>query len=290
MRSLPPKIENLPAVVVTPRRPSATRLVVHQLRGRAHRAWNTLLRRQQVHMLHIGKTGGTALKATFRQNADRVLVTYSRNKRTVKASFRRPAAERELVLRLHPHSYTLRDVPVGEKVFFFLRDPVSRFVSGFNSRLRQGQPRHQKRWTSNEAEAFAHFDTPNALGRALASEDANTRIAAEAAMRGITHVQSSLWDWFHDPEYFEQRINDVLFVGFQETLNDDFETLKSILNLPQHARLPADDVTSHRTPQGLDRKLDDVAQQALRRWYARDYEFLKLCRSLRTRWIGSRCA
>ena len=38
------------------------------------------------------------------------------------------------VVHLHRHAVRLRDVPVGEKFFFFVRDPVSRFVSGFHSR------------------------------------------------------------------------------------------------------------------------------------------------------------
>jgi hypothetical protein len=103
-------------------------------------------------------------------------------------------------------------------------------------------------------------------------------------MRGITHVQTSYWDWFHDKAYFEWRRNDILFIGFQETLGDDFNILKSLLNIPSHIRLPADDVTSHRSPQGFDRTLDDTAQAALRKWYARDLEFIDLCRSLRSRW------
>jgi len=260
-----------------------------QIRGRTHQLWNALLGRQCVHMLHIGKTGGTAMKTAFRQIADRVLVTYSHGRRTVKASFRQARGGRDLVLRLHPHNFTLRNVPVGDKVFFFVRDPLARFVSGFYSRKRQGQPRRLKRWTPAEATAFARFETPNALGGALASQDPSIREAAVAAMRGITHVQSSYWDWFRDSAYFESRLNDILFIGFQETLDDDFEILKSLLNLPSHARLPADDVTSHRSPRGLDRTLDDTAEAAVRKWYARDYEFLDRCRSLRSRWCQSNC-
>jgi Sulfotransferase family len=256
--------------------------IVNQLRGRTHQFWNTLLGRQQVHMLHIGKTGGTAIKASLRENADRTRLVRSHAGTIIKASYWQTSQRRNLEFRLYSHGYTLRDVPVGEKLFFFVRDPLARFVSGFYSRLRQGQPRVMNPWNPTEAVAFARFQTPNALATALASRDSSTRAAAEAAMRGITHVGSSYWDWFHELAYFERRLDDVLLIGFQETLDSDFETLKSLLNLPSHVRLPTDAVASHRSPPGFDRTLDATSQAVLREWYARDYEFIELCRSLRS--------
>jgi hypothetical protein len=255
---------------------------VRRIRGGAHRFWNALHGRQQVHMLHIGKTGGTAVKASLCEGSDRTRVIRTRLGRVTNVAFRQPS-RRELFIRLYPHSFTLRDVPVGEKVFFFLRDPIARFVSGFYSRQRQGQPRVFNPWTPAEAEAFARFETPNALAAALASRDPSVRSTAEAAMRGITHVRSSYWDWFHDPAYFQARLGDILLIGFQETLDSDFETLKSLLSLPPGVRLPTDAVASHRSPAGLDRTLDGTSQVTLREWYARDYEFMELCRPLRSR-------
>ena len=41
---------------------------------------------------------------------------------------------------LHSHDCELRQIPSGDKVFFTVRDPIDRFVSGFNSRKRRGQP------------------------------------------------------------------------------------------------------------------------------------------------------
>jgi hypothetical protein len=145
-------------------------------------------------------------------------------------------------------------------------------------------------WDPAEAEAFARFKTPNALAGGLASCESSIRAAAEAAMRGITHVQASYWDWFHDRAYFESRLNDILLIGFQETLDADFERLKSLLDLPTQVRLPTDDVASHRSPIGLDRTLDETSQATLREWYARDYEFIELCRSLRSHLDRRNCA
>lgn len=260
------------------------------LRDRIDRFWNAVLRRQQVHMLHIGKTGGTAIKASLGECADHTRVVRSPLGRVTRASFRRTTPGRSLILQLYPHTYTLRHVPVGEKLFFVVRDPLARFVSGFYSRQRQGLPRVMNPWNAAEAEAFERFDTPNALASALAARDHATRSAAESAMRGITHVQSSYWDWFHDPAYFKSRLNDVLLIGFQETLDSDFEQLKSLLNLPASVRLPTDAVASHRSPPGLDRTLDPTSQAVLREWYAPDYQFLELCQSLRSTASRRKCA
>ncbi len=46
--------------------------------------------------------------------------------------------------------YILRNITEGEGIIFFLRDPTSRFVSGFYSRQRQGQPRYYSPWSSDE--------------------------------------------------------------------------------------------------------------------------------------------
>jgi len=83
--------------------------LIHKIQGK-----------QLIHFLHIGKTGGSAIKYALTQ--------YSVSGR--------------YAIYLHSHNFRLRDVPIGESVFFFLRDPISRFKSGFYSRQRQGQPRY----------------------------------------------------------------------------------------------------------------------------------------------------
>ena len=63
----------------------------------------------------------------------------------------------------HGHSATFHDVPNGDLVVFFVRDPVSRFVSGFYSRQRQGLPAHNSPWNVGEKVAFDKFATANDL-------------------------------------------------------------------------------------------------------------------------------
>ncbi len=211
-----------------------------------------------MHILHIGKTGGTAIGWAIKHYG---------------ASSAQPVV-------LHPHSVRLVDIPCGEPVIFFLREPISRFVSGFYSRQRRGQPRYLSPWSPEEEVAFATFSTPNQLALALSSPILKERAAAQQAMRHIEHVKSYYWDWFLDREYFSSRLADIAFIGFQKRLAADFEVLKGKLGLPDHATLPSSDVQAHRNPICLDRRLDDRAIANLTQWYRRDFEFVALCQSL----------
>ena len=215
-----------------------------------------------VHFLHIGKTGGTALKhaigrAQESSSGDKARLPY--------------------VVHLHGHAVGLRGIPVGEKYFFFVRDPVSRFVSGFYSRQRQGKPRYSGQWSEQERDAYQRFGTPDRLASALSSTNDEERASAETAMRSIPHVRDSYWKWFGSEEYFMTRLDDLLFIGFQKHLSEDFEILKSRLRLPNDLALPDDDFHSHANPRHLDRTLGDAAVENLHKWYEEDFRFLKLC-------------
>ena len=215
-----------------------------------------------VHFLHIGKTGGTAVKHAIGRAQE---------------SSSGARARLPYVVHLHRHATGLRDIPVGEKFFFFVREPVSRFVSGFHSRQRQGKPRYSGRWSEQERDAFRRFGTPNRLATALSSTNDEERASAGTAMRSIPHVRDSYWKWFESEEYFMSRLDDLFFIGFQEHLCEDFELLKTRLRLPSDRMLPDDDVQSHANPRHLDRTLGDAAVANLHRWYEEDFRFLKLC-------------
>ena len=199
--------------------------------------------RPLAHFLHIGKTGGTAVRAA--------LAPFETTHR----------------LCLHGHGFTLRDVPRDETAFFFLRDPASRFVSAFNSRLRQGRPRWDRPWSAEEQWAFQRFGTPNDLAEALGSGE------ADRAMAGIRHVNAGYADWLVSAPYALSR--NLAFVGRQERLDADFEVLKAALGLPD-LELPTDPVARHATPAGLSTHLSKEGRERLRAWYAPDYVLLEV--------------
>jgi hypothetical protein len=183
-------------------------------------------------------------------------------------------------LLLHGHDVRLADIPPSEKFMFAIRDPLTRFVSAFNGRLREDRPRYYYPWREEEKIAFAIFKTPNDLAGALSSKDRKLRLQAEAAMRGIGHINASYSLWLGKPRTFRKRASDLYFIAFQESLDSNFAQLIRKLGLPDDLRLPESDIDSHRTPASYDIELDHVAQENLRRWYAEDLVFVELCHQL----------
>ena len=101
----------------------------------------------------------------------------------------------------------------------------------------------------------------------MSAQDELLQQRAQFAMSHTMHVGDSYWYWFIDEAYFKSRAQDILFLGFQERLKTDFAELKLLLQLPESAQLPCDDVRAHKTPEGLDRSLDPLAIENLRCWY-----------------------
>jgi len=209
----------------------------------------------KVHFLHIGKTGGTAIKHALHCTNYEV-------------------ETKKYIIYCHPHSFSLEDVPPNEKVFFFVRDPVSRFISGFYSRRRKGEPRYYGEWSSEEKKSFENFKTPNELGLALSSKDNALKEKAIQAMKSIEHVRSSYGDWIKDEKYFLEKIDQVLFIGTQENLSNDFQNLKALLGISGNTTLPIDNVDMHKNPDNINKKLDTVAIQNIKNWYKTDYDLL----------------
>ena len=200
-----------------------------------------------VHMIHIGKTGGSAIKSALAEAQTPEPITF------------------------HSHRTALAEIPADERFFIFLRDPIRRFVSGFNSRLRCGKPRIYSRWNEPERTAFGLFQTPTALAEAIGTPE------GDRAMRDIRHVNTLFTDLLVSVDYLMSR--DPLLIGWQETLDVDFARLCTQLGV-KGAALPTDPIISHRTPQGFSTELSPAAIENLQTWYAKDLAF---CAELRDR-------
>lgn len=210
--------------------------------------------KRRLHFLHLGKAGGTAIKAALAP----------------------VACDGRFRIELHTHRTRVQDLPRGELFFFAIRDPISRFVSGFYSRQRQGRPRIDRPWTEGETRAFGRFATANALAEQIFEDE-----RAADAMRHIGHVNRSYWYWFADEASLLAREADVFFIARQEHLDEDFRTLAGLLQLPPGVTLPSDEVLAHRNPQTVDRRLSHKARANLLRWYVRDFAFIALCERIR---------
>ncbi|MBF2037158.1 MAG: sulfotransferase family 2 domain-containing protein [Leptolyngbyaceae cyanobacterium T60_A2020_046] len=234
-------------------------------------ALGRLTQKKRLHFLHIGKTGGSVTKDALR--------SLSGN--------RRFSSSPDYFIYLYRHDFTLQDVPQGEGVIVFLRDPITRFTSGFYSRLREGKPKFNVPWSRNEKIAFGHFSTPNQLALALGAKDPEERARAEHAMTHIGHIKKPYSFWLKDAEYLHERRDDLFFIGFQEQLSHDFEALKAKLGLPEGLNLRADEVGAHKTPGHFDRHLNPDAIANIQAWYATDYKIVEACQSIRAELISA---
>lgn len=223
-----------------------------------------------VSVLHIGKTGGTVVKHVLQAHANRRCAKW---------------------LRLFKHDMTLprlcEEFPES-RVVFFVRDPMERFVSGFNSRLRQGRPRYHSPWSRAERRAFALFSAPNRLAEALSEEDDCMLPAARDAMASIGHIAHPLAYYLGSVELLEQNRDRILFIGDQRHFDEDLARLRAWLVIDADIAAPTDAVGAHRNPPGANRFLSERAQANLRAWYAADYTILEWCRRERGRLIASR--
>jgi hypothetical protein len=224
------------------------------------------LRSVAIHFLHIRKSGGTAIKYALKQA-------------NARSNEPLPTPLGDLIL--HPHSFKLEDVPEGDQAIFSVRDPASRFVSGFYSRLRKGAPRYNREWSDAERRCFGWFSTPQELADALTKRWGPKRKKAEFAMNSIRHLRRPMIWWTGEAPEFSKRLSQVVYIARQETLDEDFARLKSLLDLPADLELPSDPVQAHRYTGPNDKSLTPKMVDALREWYAADYALLEVCEQAR---------
>jgi Sulfotransferase family len=237
-----------------------------------------------LHFIHVGKTGGTAIKEALREAG---LAVEGPESRYVQRATCVPSTPYGQIV-LHNHPFKLRHVPADDFAFFFLRDPITRFVSGFASRLRKGQPRYSIEWTQKERVIFERFPTPQSLAHGVGSKDEDEQELARWAINHIQHLRRFSRQ-VGDARLLYASLPRIVYIGRQETLDSDWRRLKPMLGLPDYLELPTDPVAAHRGDASVDASLDDSAIEILRDWYKADYKLLGICDRFRARngWDGS---
>lgn len=204
---------------------------------------------KQIHFLHISKNAGTQMDNLGKQIN----------------------AEGGYQVQKHRYSVKLRNIPANEDFFFSTRSPETRFVSGFYSRKRKGQPRIYSEWSAYEREAFGDFEHANDLAEAL-FEPGHTGLRALCAIKSIQHCAEDQVSWFMYAGYF-LRIRVPLMILRQEHFESDAAFLFQLLGIkaaPVFDRSPAG---SHANNYAGVPPLSTKAVGNLRRWYAQDFEF-----------------
>jgi hypothetical protein len=210
--------------------------------------------------LHIGKTGGSAIKEAINKNLELT------GERKI-AVFGHRAQLPEIVENGLKHD-----------LCFTVREPVSRFISGFNSRIRGGRD-GMHGWKPREIPVFERFASPNELAEALSSEDQATRQAAKAAMKSISHLKRDLTHHFGSVELLESIRDRIVFIGHLPSLDDDFKMFRTIVGLSADVELPKDEVGAHKAPDTvtLVKKLSPLGEENVRKHYRKDYPIYEWC-------------
>ena len=199
--------------------------------------------KEPVHFLHIGKTGGTSIINQL------ILLNEI------------PDCPHHF--HFYNHQVKLRHLPLDQKYFFAVRDPVDRFVSGFYStkHKNKGMP-----WTQAETTAFDNFSDANSLAESLFSNSL-IGLAAHDAMKSIKHVADFQIDWITSASMLTA--HQPIAVLNQKTLEHDFNQLLKKLNMQSVALPTQNTATDHASV------LSDRAIENIKIWYQRDIKFIE---------------
>lgn len=203
--------------------------------------------------LHIGKTGGTSIKTVIRSE----LV-------------------RDLPIGATDHKATAADIVKDEHALFgfVLRDPVTRFVSGFDSRLRNGRPEYDTPWTTGEAVAFSYFATANQLAEALFAKNQRLRSAAIFAARAITHLRRGYKFHLGELEQVKTLVPRIYYACRLETLGENAHKFVAPLGI---TREQFDANFKRRHVAAEKSKLSRKAVANLQQFYADEFAIYDYC-------------
>ena len=173
------------------------------------------------------------------------------------------------------HDVNLDQIPEDEYYFFSIRNPITRFVSEFYSRKRQGRPKYDNPWSFKESSAFADFPHANLLAESLLS-DGIEGDKARHAMSSIGFIWKNQVDWFNQDESF-LITRPPLHVIRQEHFDKDLSSFLQKIDVEFGLILRRDVVLSHMNDYSEMPQLSDLAISNLKQWFDKDFRFYQLC-------------
>ena len=211
------------------------------------------LKNDEIAFLHIGKNAGTQV-----MNIAQKLENHG------------------VYIRKFGHDIKLSQLPGDARYFFSVRKPESRFLSGFYSRKRRGQPTYYSEWSKHEALAFNLFDNANDVAENLFSEGSIGR-QARMAIKSISHTGMQQIDWFQRCAFIDQQ--PPLTIIRQENFTYDMQRLLKLLNvdIDLTTMIAKDSTSAHKNDYKGVPPLSEMALKNLREWYIQDYYFYEMC-------------
>ena len=209
-----------------------------------------------IDFLHIGKCAGNQIDNLLSQISNMRDFTFTHNWHDVK----------------------LRHIALGNPYFFSIRNPITRFFSGFYSRKRKGRPKFDVPWSNHDAKAFAFFPHANDIAESLFESDFSGKMA-RYAVNSIDHLRNHQIEWFEDRGYFLD-LQPPVWIIRVEYFEHDFNNLLRALDIGIEIKdldVSNDPIQIHKNDYGDSIPLSTKAIQNLEHWYLRDFYFYDSC-------------
>lgn len=158
--------------------------------------------KEVIYLLHVNKAAGTSLLAAIGE------LSWT--------------SQRGFLIPL-PHRFGIRDIPERYKVACFVRNPASRFDSGFEHTQKGGFPAYNFILSAEEEMVFRNFPSFQELIDATNSSDPEKRVLSESAWSTLFHLRMNYRHYFGDIEYLRSQLHRIVFVGEQEDFAEDWK-------------------------------------------------------------------
>jgi hypothetical protein len=166
---------------------------------------------------------------------------------------------------MHGENSSINKVPVGEGIVVTIREPLSRFCSGFYDRKRGGAPAYDNPVPEYVKVALDMFETPRYLAESIDTKE------AQDLMFWVSHFGRVYTRTFGSVALVRERASDFYAIIKHDTFEADVAKFLVKLEMPAGVTLPSGD-DAHVAPEGEDRVLSPLAISNLQAWYKNDIE------------------
>ena len=212
--------------------------------------------RKRLHFIHIGRTAGSSIRYC--------LIRFN-------------ILQKKYYFNYYGHSFKLYHLGKKGTYFFTIRNPINRFVSGFNDRKNRAEfetitdPKKISKYkiSIEEQESFQTFSNANHLAESIYSKVSDVQSKAVIAMNNIKHINDPYTTYFNKDDLTARK---PFFVMEAEKLEEDFFNFCEKLELKK-IDLPIDNILKHKSKDFDNKKLSKTATLNLKSWYKKDFDF-----------------
>jgi hypothetical protein len=213
-----------------------------------HNRQNQEKPQNQLCFIHIGKTGGTSIRSMFGAinykiksyhcekipwNPSEKYIIWIRNpiKRFVSAFYFIYYS-----ILYDTTKYDLETVQKAQK-YYNTGNPIYKTNTRLDNELNlfdiiRKMNNGGEYFISREIdELFKFFKTPNKLAESLYSTDDELRNNAQKVIKSHVHLDASIGYYLNNGNFVKNRNNQILFVGKQESFQEDVSKLEKVLNI-----------------------------------------------------------